>query len=87
MKKRATSGSSGSAGGREAAAAAESADKRHAAGGRAFAADRRHRRTAMARVVNTTATRVTTKARGSRATTVRATRVIMETSSREEGDD
>jgi hypothetical protein len=42
---------------------------------------------ATARVVNTTATRVTKKARGSRATRVRAMRVIMETSPREEGDD
>jgi hypothetical protein len=39
-------------------------------------ADRRHRRTAMARVVNTTATRATKKARGLRATRVRVTRVI-----------
>jgi hypothetical protein len=41
---------------------------------------------AIARVVNTTATRATKKARGSRATRVRATRVITETSPREEGD-
>jgi hypothetical protein len=34
-----------------------------------------------------TATRATKKVRGSRATRVRATRVIMETSPREEGDD
>ncbi len=63
-----------------------SADERHAANGWVFAADRRHRRTATARVVNTMATRVTKKARWSRATRVRATRVIMETSPREEGD-
>ena len=42
---------------------------------------------AIARVVNTTATRATKKARGLRATRLRATRVIMETSPREEGDD
>jgi hypothetical protein len=42
---------------------------------------------ATARVVNTMATRVTKKARGLRATRVRVTRVIMETSPREEGDD
>ncbi len=41
---------------------------------------------ATARVVNTTAMRATKKARGSRATRVRATRVIMETCPREEGD-
>ncbi len=41
----------------------------------------------MAREVNMTATRATKKVRGSRATRVRATRVIMETSPREEGDD
>ncbi len=41
----------------------------------------------MGRVVNTTATRVTKKARGSRATWVRVARVIMETSPREEGED
>ncbi len=64
-----------------------SADERRAANGWAFAADRRHPRTATARVVNTMATRTTKKARGSRATRVRATRVIMETSPREEGDD
>ncbi len=64
-----------------------SADERHAANGQAFVADRRHPRTATARVVNTTATRATKKARGSRATRVRATRVMMETSPREEGDD
>jgi hypothetical protein len=87
MKKRATSGSSGSAGGREAAVAPASADERHAANGRAFVADRRHRRAATARVVNTMATRATKKARGSRVTRVRVTRVIMETSPREEGDD
>ncbi len=54
------------------------ADERRAATGQAFAADRRHRRTATARVVNMTATRGTKKARGSRATRVRAMRVIME---------
>ncbi len=64
-----------------------SADERRAANGRAFAADRRHLRTATARVVNTTATRATKKARGLRATRVRVTRVIMETSPKEEGDD
>ena len=64
-----------------------SANERHAANGWAFVADRRHPRTAMARVVNTTATRVTKKARGSRATWVRVARVIMETSPREEGED
>jgi hypothetical protein len=37
--------------------------------------------------VNTTAMRAIKKARGSRATRVRVTRVIMETSPREEGDD
>ncbi len=42
---------------------------------------------AMARVVNMTATGATKKVRGSRATRVRATRVMMETSPREEGDD
>jgi hypothetical protein len=63
-----------------------SADERRAANGLAFAADRRHPWTAMARVVNTMATRATKKARGSRATRVRATRVIMDTSPREEGD-
>jgi hypothetical protein len=42
---------------------------------------------ATARVVTTMATRATKKARGSRATRVRATRVIMEISPREEGDD
>ncbi len=41
---------------------------------------------ATARVVNTTAMRATKKARGSRATRVRAMRLIMETSLREEGD-
>jgi hypothetical protein len=41
----------------------------------------------MMRVVNMTARRATKKARGSRASRVRATRVIMETSPREEGDD
>jgi hypothetical protein len=82
------SGSNGPAGGQEAAVAPASADERHAANGRAFAADRRHPRTATARVVNTTATWATKKARGLRVTRVRATRVIMETSpTREEGDD
>ncbi len=66
--------------------ASASADERCAANGRAFVADRRHPRTATARVVNTTASRATKKVRGSRATRVRATRVIMETSPREEGD-
>ncbi len=42
---------------------------------------------ATARVVNRTAMRVTKKARGSRTMRVRVTRVIMETSPREEGDD
>ncbi len=41
----------------------------------------------MVRVVNTTATRATKKARGLRATRVRGMRVIIETSPREEGDD
>ncbi len=41
---------------------------------------------ATARAVKTTATRATKKARGSRVTRVRATRVMMETSLREEGD-
>ncbi len=41
---------------------------------------------ATARVVNTTATRATKKERWSRATRVRAMRLIMETSLREEGD-
>jgi hypothetical protein len=63
-----------------------SADERRAANGRAFTADRRHPRTATARVVNTTATRATKKLRGLRAMRVRATRVIMETSPRGEGD-
>ncbi len=63
-----------------------SVDERCAANGWAFVADRRHPRTATARVVNTTAMRVTKKARGSRATRVRATRVIMEPSPWEEGD-
>ncbi len=64
-----------------------SADERHAANGWAFGADWRHPRTATARVVNTTATRATKKARGLRPTRLSATRVIMETSPREEGDD
>ncbi len=64
-----------------------SADERRAANGQAFAADRRHPQTATARVVNRMATRVMQKARGSRATRVRATRMIMETFLREEGDD
>jgi hypothetical protein len=80
------SGSSGSAGGREAAAAAESADKRRAAGGRAFAADRKHWQSAKARAVKMMAIRLTKKARGSRTMRVRATRVMTETSPREEGD-
>ncbi len=63
-----------------------SGDERHAASGRAFTADRRHPWMATARVVNMTAMRATKKARGSRATRVRAMRVIMETSPREEGD-
>ncbi len=42
---------------------------------------------ATARVVNMTAMRATKKARGLRVTRVRATRVIMETSLTEEGDD
>ncbi len=40
----------------------------------------------MARAVKTMATRATKKARGSRVTRVRVTRVMMETSLREEGD-
>ncbi len=64
-----------------------SADERHAANGRAFMADRRHLWMATARVVNMMATRATKKAKGLRAMRVRATRVIMETSPREEGDD
>jgi hypothetical protein len=63
-----------------------SADERRAANGWAFKADRRHPRKSTARVVNTTATRVTKKARWLRATRVRAMRVIMETSPMEEGD-
>ncbi len=63
-----------------------SADERCAASGWAFAADRRHWRTATARAVKTTAARVTKKARGLRAMRVRVTRVMMETSMREEGD-
>ncbi len=63
-----------------------SADERHAANGRAFKADRRHPRKATVRVVNMTAMRVTKKVRGLRATRVRATRVIIETSPMEEGD-
>ncbi len=86
MKKRATSGSSGSAGKQEAAVAPASADERHAPDGQAFATDRSHPRMATVRVVNTTATRATKKVRGLRAMRVRATRVIMETSQREEGD-
>ncbi len=66
--------------------ASASVDERRAANGRAFAADRRHPRKATVRGVNTTATRVTKKVRGLRATRVRATRVIMETSPMEEGD-
>jgi hypothetical protein len=42
---------------------------------------------AMARAVKTMAMRVTKKARGLRVTKVRVTRVMMETSPREEGDD
>jgi hypothetical protein len=64
-----------------------SADERRAAYGWAFMADRRHPQTATARVVNMMATRVTKKARGLRAMSVRAMRVIMETSPREEGND
>ena len=64
-----------------------SANDRRAANGRAFTADRRHPRKATARVVNTTTMRVTKKVRGLRATRVKAMRVIMETSPREEGDD
>ncbi len=41
----------------------------------------------MTRVVNTTATMAMKKARGSKATRVRAMRVIMETSPREKGED
>jgi hypothetical protein len=63
-----------------------SADERHAANGWAFVADRRHLQTATARVVNTMAMRAMKKARGLRVTGVRATRVIMETSPREERD-
>ncbi len=63
-----------------------SADERCAANGRVFAADRRHRQTATVRVVNTTATRATEKARGLRGMRVRVMRVIMETSPRKEGD-
>ncbi len=87
MKLKAMSGSSGSAGGREAAAAPASADKRHAASGRAFMAERRHWQMLTARAVETSATGATKKVRGSRATNVRATRVMTETSPREEGDD
>jgi hypothetical protein len=63
-----------------------SVDERHAANGQAFAADRRHPRMATARVVNTTATRATKKAMGLRVMRVMATRVKVETSPREEGD-
>ncbi len=63
-----------------------SADKRQAADGRAFVQDRRHRRTATARTVKMTAMRAMKKVRRSRAMGVRATRVMMETSPREEGD-
>ncbi len=42
---------------------------------------------ATARVVNRTAMRATKQARGSRATRMRAMRVIMETSPRDVGDD
>ncbi len=41
----------------------------------------------MARAVKTMARRATKKARGSKVTRVRVTRVMMETSPREEGDD
>ncbi len=85
MKLRATSGSSGSTDGQEAAVAPASADERCAANGWAFGADRRHPRMATARIVNTTATRAMEKARGLRATRVRAMRVIMETYPREKG--
>ncbi len=64
-----------------------SADEVCAAGGQAFAADRGHWWMAMARAVKTLAMRATKKARGSRAMRVRATRVMTETSPREEGDD
>ncbi len=64
-----------------------SVDERRAANGRAFATDRRHPQKATARVVNTTAMRVTKKARRLKVTRVRATRVIMETSPMEEGED
>jgi hypothetical protein len=49
--------------------------------------DRRHRRSATARAVKMTVMRATKKARGSRATRVRATRVMTETLPREEEDD
>jgi hypothetical protein len=58
-------------------------DKRRAVGGQAVVADRRHRRTATARAVKTTTTRVTMKVR---ALMARATRGMTETSPREEGD-
>jgi hypothetical protein len=58
-------------------------DKRHAVGGQAIPADRRHQHTAKARAVKTTTTRVTKKVRAMMA---RATRAITETSPREEGD-
>jgi hypothetical protein len=59
-------------------------DERHAIGGRAIAADRRHQRTATARAVKMTTTRATKKVRAMMA---RATRAMTETSLREEGDD
>jgi hypothetical protein len=57
-----------------------------AAGGWAFAEDRRHWRLAMARAVKTTATRARKKARGLGTMWARTTRVMTETSLREEGD-
>jgi hypothetical protein len=57
--------------------------RRHAVGGRAIAADRRHQQLAMARVVKTMTTRMTKKVRAMMA---RATRAMTETSPREEGD-
>ncbi len=67
----------------EAAAAPASADKRHAAGAWAITVDRRHWQTETPRAVKTATTRATKKAWALRA---RATRAMMETSPREEGD-
>jgi hypothetical protein len=60
-----------------------SEDERHAVGGQAIAADRRHQQMAKARTVKMTTIRVMKKVR---AMMVRATRAVTETSPREEGD-